>query len=297
MIVAAGLTPAWQQILSFDTLAVGKVNRASDSHWCASGKVLNVGRAVHSLGADSLTVSVVGGLPGDAIAAEFDGDGIPCEWLRTENPTRVCTTIRDHRDTTELVENARAMETDMVRSFITRVIDVCQSADLLVLSGSLPADCPTDVYQRITSVVPCRVLIDARGPELLAALNAHPWLVKPNRDELKQTLNWMIAPTAAIDGGAGHLQHLGAGHVVITDGTQDVRLQTADIMHRLATIQVPAVNPIGCGDALAAGIAVATVEGAEIVEAVRFGIAAAANNAEQLLPARLDRQRIDELLR
>ena len=39
MIVAAGLTPAWQQILRFDALRLGEVNRAVEAHWCASGKV------------------------------------------------------------------------------------------------------------------------------------------------------------------------------------------------------------------------------------------------------------------
>ena len=46
MILAAGLTPAWQQIVEFDGFAVGQVNRARSVHWCASGKVLNVGIAL-----------------------------------------------------------------------------------------------------------------------------------------------------------------------------------------------------------------------------------------------------------
>lgn len=42
MIVAAGMTPAWQQILTLDGLEVGELNRASDVVWCSSAKVLNV---------------------------------------------------------------------------------------------------------------------------------------------------------------------------------------------------------------------------------------------------------------
>ncbi len=51
------------------------------------------------------------------------------------------------------------------------------------------------------------------------------------------------------------------------------------------------------GTFLAAGIALSTEEGADLVEAVRFGMAAAAHNAELLLPARLDRGRTEELVR
>ena len=46
MIIAAGLTPAWQQIMRFERLATGQVNRAREVAWCASGKVLNVGLAL-----------------------------------------------------------------------------------------------------------------------------------------------------------------------------------------------------------------------------------------------------------
>ena len=52
MILAAGLTPAWQQILSFDQFTLGEVNRARRSVWCGSGKVLNVGCALRQLGSE-----------------------------------------------------------------------------------------------------------------------------------------------------------------------------------------------------------------------------------------------------
>ena len=52
------------------------------------------------------------------------------------------------------------------------------------------------------------------------------------------------------------------------------------------------VNPIGCGDAMAAAIAWATRQGLGVVEAVRLGIAAAAENLRQLLPCRFDPARV-----
>ena len=48
------------------------------------------------------------------------------------------------------------------------------------------------------------------------------------------------------------------------------------------------VNPIACGDGMAAAIAWGVREGREMVEAVQLGIAAAAENLAQLLPCRLD---------
>jgi hypothetical protein len=55
MIVVAGLTPAYQQIMVHDTLRPGEVNRARDVRWCASGKVLNVAVALARFGGPLLT--------------------------------------------------------------------------------------------------------------------------------------------------------------------------------------------------------------------------------------------------
>jgi tagatose 6-phosphate kinase len=46
VIVAAGLTPAWQYVLVFGELRMGEVNRARESRWFASGKAVNVALAV-----------------------------------------------------------------------------------------------------------------------------------------------------------------------------------------------------------------------------------------------------------
>lgn len=95
VIFAAGLAPAWQQILVFDSLRVGEVNRAREAHWCASGKILNVGLSLHHLGAPSLTLTIVGGPQGESMDREFTTLGIPHRWVRSQNPTRACTTILD----------------------------------------------------------------------------------------------------------------------------------------------------------------------------------------------------------
>ena len=72
-ILSAGLTPAWQQIMVFDRLRPGEVNRAREAVWCGSGKVLNAGLAAHHLGGPSLTLAPLGGPPLAEIEREFAG--------------------------------------------------------------------------------------------------------------------------------------------------------------------------------------------------------------------------------
>ena len=89
------------------------------------------------------------------------------------------------------------------------------------------------------------------------------------------------------------LNRLGAQWVVVTQGAKTVWVSSSERAYRLAPPRIAeVVNPIGCGDCLAAGIAWATRRGDSIVDAVRLGIGAAGDNLRQLLPCRLDWEKV-----
>lgn len=299
MILAAGLTPAWQQILLFDAFVPGEVNRAREAHWCASGKVLNVGIALHHLGADCRTLSVVGGRTGQAIRGEFADLGIAARWLESGPLTRVCTTILDasRRMTTELVENSPALQPDELRSFADTFAEEAAAADVLVLSGSLPAGTPATFYRDLIARTSARVVLDARGAELIAALECRPFLVKPNREELPRTAGRPLSGERDLFSAMHELNARGAEWVVITGGSEAVLATSCGAEYRWRPLSAPVVNPIGCGDCMAAGIAWAVDGGADPLAAIGIGIAAATDNLAQLLPARLCPQRVRELAR
>jgi tagatose 6-phosphate kinase len=60
---------------------------------------------------------------------------------------------------------------------------------------------------------------------------------------------------------------------------------------------VPVVNPIGCGDCMAAGIAWAVFRGLDPVEAIRYGVAVAADKLGRHLPGVVDRDGVEELVK
>jgi 1-phosphofructokinase family hexose kinase len=295
MLLAAGLTPAWQQILRFERLQPGEVNRAAEAVWCASGKVLNVGRAAHLLGASTTTLSPIGGLPGEAIARDFAEDGLAARWVQSERPTRCCTTLIDSSTgtITELVENAASLEPAVLEEFVAVFRQEGANATFVVLSGSLPAGTPTTIYRDLLDGCRAPALLDARGPELLAALVHRPVLVKPNREELSATVGRPLPDDASLHAAMRELLDRGAQGVLVSQGAGPAWLATAAGLERYDPLPVaPVVNPIGCGDCLAAGIAGSLFRGQPLAEAVHYGLAAAAENAATLLPARLDRERV-----
>ena len=298
LILSAGLTPAWQQILVFDRLRWGEVNRAREVAWCGSGKVLNAGLAVHRLGGPSLTLAPLGGLPLREIDCEFAELGVPRRWIETRVATRVCTTILD-RSTgriTELVENGRPLDEGELGTFLAAYAEEAARAEAVVLIGSLPGGAPISLYRDLVACTRCPLVLDFRGEGLLSVLDMKPYVVKPNREELGQTFGRSLDDDADLLAAMRELNRRGAQWVVVTQGAGTVWASSAEQAYRFAPPQIAeVVNPIGCGDCLAAGIAWATRRGDSIVDAVRFGIGAAGDNLCRLLPCRLEWDKVGAL--
>ncbi len=297
MILSAGLSPAWQQVMVFDDLRLGQVNRAREVHWCASGKVLNAGIAAHRLGGPSLTLATVGGPPLAEIERDFQALGVPHRWILTEAATRVCTTLLDRRDgtITELVENGRPLTEEELGRFRTAYAEEVARADVAVVIGSLPAGTRETFYRELLSLTPCPAILDFRGGGLLSVLDLHPYMVKPNREELSLTVGFPLRSDDDVWRAMRMLNERGAQWVIVTQGAGPVWVSSASTRCRLyPPMAREVVNPIGCGDALAATIAWATRDGRPLLEAARLGMAAATANLRQMFPCRFDTSRIEE---
>lgn len=286
MILAAGLTPAWQQILVFDRLATGHVNRARSTLWCGSGKVLNVGAALQHLGAKSLTLSPIGGATGEQIRADFARRGIAARWLETNTPTRVCTTLLDKSTgtTTELVENSAPLSADELAAFVAAFAEESRAADIVVLSGSLPQGTPASLYRQLLESTNARAILDVRGRELIECLPLKPFLVKPNREELAATVGRPLETEAAVIDAMSELRRSGVEWVIVSHGAEPLLALGPDGLHRIEPPSVQVVNPIGCGDSLTAAIAAQLQAGRDPLDAIHFGVTYAARKAATLFP-------------
>jgi tagatose 6-phosphate kinase len=299
VIIAAGLTPAWQTIMQFHRFVPGEVNRAAEVHHFASGKVLNVAVALSHLGASCKTISPVGGPPREMIDREFSALGLSRHWIVSKATTRSCVTILDRTSgtTTELVENAAPLSIEELDEFTAIFAHDAEHASAIVLTGSLPAGTPTTFYQNVLTGVTCPVILDARGPELLATLDRRPWLVKPNREELATTVQRSLDTDAEVFQATQELIDRGAQRVLVSNGAQPAWLNDGGVRYRVTPPTVDrVVNPIGSGDCLAAGVTFAVSESKPPLDCIAYGMAAAAENVTQLLAGRIDPTRVEERL-
>ena len=289
-ILCIALTPAWQDIIQFDAVRLGAVNRASATTGCPAGKGVNVARALMTLGGHPLLLGFVGGPAGRLLSAGLRRARIPSRLVSHPPSTRVCRTLleRGTGRATELVEEAPLPDRTAWRRLFDGYRRLVRRSRLVVIAGAPMPGAPAAVYARFAreagkAGVP--VIIDSRGAPLLDALPFKPLIAKLNREELAATAGRPLPSTSALVAAARRLTEAGAQHVVVTAGKRGAWLVSRDRVWRFTPPAVKPLNPIGSGDAMTAGIAFALGKGAPLDEAVRLGVACGTANAVTLLPA------------
>jgi tagatose 6-phosphate kinase len=284
MIVCVGTTPALQRTLTFATVTLDAVNRALEVRETASGKSVNVARVLRELGEDALALGFLGGERSAFFKADLDQAGVPHDFVETAATTRICSTLLDQTSmtATELVEEPRSVTPEECRALFDKIDQALGIGELMVLSGSLAPGVSKDFYQdciQRARRAGIRVILDAAGEPLTLALAERPFLVKPNRLELEHASGLEIRSDKALILALRAIVPARADWAAVTLGADGILLSDGRDFQRIATPGIRAVNPIGSGDAVAAGFASAIARGWPVPEAARFAAACGAANA------------------
>lgn len=284
MILCVGTTPVLQRSMLFERLTIDGVNRSIETSEYASGKSINVARVLHTLGEDVMATGFLGGDSGRGIREELAVCGVANDFVFVEPTTRMCVTAIDRSTgtATELIEESKEVEKPAWAKLRTRVTELLPRCKLMVLSGSLPPGAPQDFYawcvNRATDSA-VNTILDASGEPLRRALASKPFIVKPNRSELAKTLDTPIESDAALRDAIKELIDLGPTWTIVSEGKAGAIVSDGKTFGRVRSPQIEAINPIGSGDALAAGLASAISRGQRMPEAARLAIACGAANA------------------
>ena len=294
-IVCCGLTPCIQRILEFGHLEKGAVNRAQNVSIGIGGKGANTARMVKQLGRESLLVGFAGGANGKLLEQMLVAEGVGFRHVHVEGETRICQTLVEagNPESTELVEEMPRITSGEWRRMAELVRSLDLEGTILPISGKLPAGAPVDAYAQLAAIAGSRggrVILDAPGEPLLRALEHEPFLVKINDAELLQTVGGedLIDACLRIIGG-------GARSVLVTRGSRSAFFVDDTQTLEIFPPAIEAINPVGSGDAVTAGIAVASANGAGIRECLIDGMACGAANALNLVSGMLKPEDVERL--
>lgn len=294
-IICCGFTPCVQRILEFPKVEKGVVNRAVKVTIGIGGKGANTARMVKLQGGHPVLVEFVGGANGKLLEEMLDAEDVGYRHVVVEGETRICQTLVEegNPETTELVEEMPPLTADnwdhMMKLF--RSLELVDA--IVPISGKLPAGAPVDAYAQICELVHDRggrVILDAPGEPLVLALQHEPAIVKINDVELLATVGCDDLLKAC-----DTLIGLGAKAVLITRGSKTAFYVDQAQAFEIEPPIIKAINPVGSGDAVTAGIAVALNNGKAVPDALVDGMACGAANALNLLSGYLKPEDVERL--
>ncbi|HEY5653019.1 MAG TPA: 1-phosphofructokinase family hexose kinase [Pontiella sp.] len=282
-IICSGFTPCIQRILEFDVVRKGSVNRAKKITLGIGGKGANTARMIKQLGGIPVVVEFAGGANGKLLEQMLDEEGVAYRHVEVVGETRTCQTLIEpgNANSTELVEEMPPIEPADWERMIGLFESMSLSGHIVPVCGKLPIGAPPDAYAQLCRLVADkggRVILDTFGIPLLKALESKPELVKINNTELLKSTG-RDDPVLA----CGELMERGAQSVFITRGSRMSFYMDRSRILELFPPTIDAVNAIGSGDAVTAGIAVALNNGQDLEDALINGMACGAANALTLL--------------
>lgn len=287
-IICCGFTPCVQRIMEFKTLEKGVVNRAWKVTIGIGGKGANTARMVTQLGGRPELIGFVGGANGRLIEQMLGKEGVRFRHVEVSGETRICQTLVEagNPEVTELVEEMPPLAATEWKKMVALFQGLELSGSIVPISGKLPAGAPVDAYAQIAKIVSGQggqIILDAPGEPLLLALEHKPFMVKINDIELLNTFGGDDVLAAC-----RQLILRGAQSVLITRGSRSAFLVDGSHVLEMFPPKIEAVNPVGSGDAVTAGIAFELAKGCPVSEAVVTGMACGAANALHLISGKLE---------
>ena len=279
MILTVTLNPSIDVSAATQAVTSEHKLRCTDVRRDPGGGAINVARVLKRFGADCRALYPAGGILGRLLRRLLDDEGIDSMALDIAAETRESFTVLERASGREFrfVLPGPQLERTEWQSCLDAVAAMPQAPAYVVASGSLPPGAPEDFYARLARLARergSRMVLDASGPALAAALEAGVYLGKPNLRELRELAGqpleredeWAAAADALVSSARAEVVALSLGH-------RGALLAARGMLVAAPAIPVKIASTVGAGDSFLAALVWRLASGARLEEAFGYGVA------------------------
>ncbi len=271
------MSPSVDVTIELDSLNVGKVNVVKSKTLSFTGKALNVAIGVARLGEEAFATGFMYRENGVLFENALKREGVPYSFIYNEGRVRENYKCIDQKSMlTEINDVGGKVTEDKLVALLQTIRTRSNDADVTVISGGLPRGVAPEYYRELFRAVSPRSLriTDAEGAKLFAALGAGIDLVKPNLEELQQSLGQEFHSKDELISGCRELIARGAKNVLLSLGKDGAIITDGSRHYYCKSINVAVNSTVGAGDGMVAAAAVMMQKGAGLQEILRAGVAA-----------------------
>ena len=259
MITTVTLNPAIDKVVEVNELTLGQVHRVSNQVVSLGGKSINVARILTGLSCKTKAVCYLGEKNIGEIEALSKEDSIELDPIMLEGITRTNTKLvepdKSYR-TTDINEIGFSVNEEQLNAMTKLISDCADASDYLVVSGSLPQGVHVSYYKELALNLgsQTKVIIDADGEILMAAMEGSPFLIKPNIHELESAVGRTLENDADIIEVCKELiTTYGITYILVSLGDKGSILVGASLVLIAEAMKVQVVSTVGAGDSMLAG--------------------------------------------
>lgn len=257
-VVTVTLNPALDLTGSLEALHTGTVNLIESGSIHPAGKGINVAKVLAELGAE-VTVTGLLGKNNQAVFVDlFNTLQINDQFIRVHGDTRINVKIVEkYGQVSDLNFPGVTISAAEIAEFEQTLFKLAQTHEIFVIAGSLPQGVTPELcasWVEALHKAGKKVFFDSSNQALSAGVNAHPYLVKPNDEELSTLLNLSLTNTDEIKDAAQQLLQQGCENVVISLGGHGVLWLSQDGWLKSKPPKIQVVSTVGAGDTLVAGL-------------------------------------------
>ncbi|KAA1196586.1 1-phosphofructokinase [Vibrio cholerae] len=279
-VVTITLNPALDLTGSVNQLNVGSVSLVGQSSLHAAGKGVNVAKVLSELGAQVTVTGFLGRDNQELFCQLFEQLGVQDAFIRIAGATRINVKLVEQNGAVSDINfpGIQVTEAD-IEAFEATLQRLAQDHDYFVLAGSLPQGispqrCAGWIAQLRS--MNKKVLFDSSRDALLAGLDAKPWLIKPNDEELSQWCGRELTTLTDCQQAATELAQKQIENIVISMGAEGVMWLHENQWLHAKPPKMPVVSTVGAGDTLVAGLCWGHMQRMEKESLLRFATALSA---------------------
>ena len=287
MIYTITFNPALDYITQVENFKIGEINRTKTETILPGGKGLNVSIVLKNLEIENTALGFVAGFTGEELIRKMESQGVKTDFVKVEKGiTRINVKISSINENKVEETALNGMGPQITKGDIEVLFEKIQKMstnDIVILSGSIPKNIDNDIYEKICKELNEKhitFIVDSTQELLMNVLKYHPFLIKPNKEELEETLNRKILTKEDIINAAKTLQKMGAQNVLVSLGNDGALLLTKeDDTYYSKAPRGKVVNTVGSGDSMVAGFLAGYYQTKDYEYALKTGVAAGSASA------------------
>ena len=266
MITIVSMNPSIDMTLFIPRLTIGGSHRVRRTRRDISGKAVNTAYALRNLNQPCQLLGFDFIENGNLLKESLKQADIPYDFVSVNGSIRTNTKIFEEecQRMTEINQEGFPVSEESVGALFHKVIQ--SKSDVLILSGSLPQGVDKGIYgemiRRIKAkdeakTTKTKVILDADGPAMHAGLEAGPYMIKPNHQEMERLVGESL-PSRSLQISAGRdllRKYGGIELICLSLGGEGALMIGKEEALFAPPLDIKVRGIQGAGDAMVAGLA------------------------------------------